>query len=262
MFAVIAAATQQKNFIAKLLDPVVKILVDILNFGYHFLHNWGWSIVFLTIVVRIILIPLTWKQFKSMRAMQALQPQIKQLQEKYKSDRNLLNQKMMEFYKENQVSPFGSCLPLVLQMPVFFSLFYALKEQTSTFAGSNWLWIRDWGASQPTWLAKDITKFDLILLVLYVGSQFLSSKQMMTSNDPTQKMMMYMMPVVIGVVMFVGRWPAGLFIYWFTSNLWTIGQQFVISKTMPVPQGVPVASGGTSGETRERKKPKAKQGKR
>jgi YidC/Oxa1 family membrane protein insertase len=246
MFAVFAATAP--SGIAKLLDPVVKILVDILNFGYQFLHNWGWSIVFLTIVVRIILIPLTWKQFKSMRAMQALQPQI--------------NQKMMEFYKENQVSPFGSCLPLVLQMPVFFSLFYALKEQTSTFAGSNWLWIRDWSASQPAWIAKDITKFDLILLVLYVGSQFLSSKQMMTSTDPTQKMMMYMMPVVIGVVMFVGRWPAGLFIYWFTSNLWTIFQQYIISKTMPVPQGVPVASGGTSGETRERKKPKAKQGKR
>ena len=169
---------------------------------------------------------------------------------------------MMEFYKENQVSPFGSCLPLVLQMPVFFSLFYALKEQTETFAGSTWLWIRDWGPSQPEWIAKDITKFDLILLLLYVGSQFLSSKQMMTSTDPTQKMMMYMMPVVIGVVMFVGKWPAGLFIYWFTSNLWTLGQQYVISKTMPVPQGVPVASGGTSGETRERKKPKAKQGKR
>ena len=91
--------------------------------------SWSWSIVLLTVIVRMVLIPLTWRQIKSMRAMQALQPQLKQLQEKYKDDRQLLNQKMMEFYRENKVSPFGSCLPLLLQMPVFLGLFYMLREQ-------------------------------------------------------------------------------------------------------------------------------------
>jgi YidC/Oxa1 family membrane protein insertase len=259
--AVIAAG----NVIESLLKPIEDVLLAILKFGYSFLHNWGWSIVFLTVVVRIVLIPLTYRQFKSMRAMQALQPQIKALQEKYKGDRQVLNQKMMEFYQENKVNPFGSCLPLILQMPVFFALFYTLRAQTGQFAGSWWLWIRDWGPGQPWWIAKEITKFDLILLLLYVGSQFLSSMQMSLSTDSSQKAMMYLMPVGIGVVMFIGRWPAGLFIYWVTSNLWTVGQQYFITKVLPPPAPAAPAtasSGGTSGQTKQRKKSPAKSGKR
>ncbi|MCJ7797167.1 MAG: YidC/Oxa1 family membrane protein insertase, partial [Thermoleophilia bacterium] len=123
-----------------------------------------------------------------------------------------------------------------------------------------WLWIRDWGPGQPAWIARTITQFDLILLLIYVASQFLSSLQT-TSKDPTQRMMMMSMPVVIGVVMFVGRWPAGLFIYWVTSNLWTIAQQYVITRVVPVSQTTPAVTGGTSGRTRERKSKQAKGGK-
>jgi membrane protein insertase, YidC/Oxa1 family, C-terminal domain len=242
----------------QILNPLTTLLHTILQFFYGFTHNWGWAIVLLTILVRVVLIPLTYRQFKSMRGMQQLQPQIKALQEKYKGKRELLNQKMMEFYKENQVNPMGSCLPLVLQMPVFFALFYALNPTRAANAGVfvenlSWLWIRDWGPGQPGWLARDITKFDLILLVFYVASQFLSSLQT-TSKDPTQRMMMMSMPVVIGVVMYVGKWPAGLFIYWVTSNLWTVGQQYVITRVLPAPQPAPSATGGTSGRTKERKK--------
>jgi YidC/Oxa1 family membrane protein insertase len=245
------------------LDPLVDVLLSILEAIHGVGLNWGWSIVVLTIIVRIVLLPLTYKQMKSMRAMQTLQPQIKELQEKYKGDRQLLNQKMMEFYKENSFNPFGSCLPLLLQMPVFFALFYTLQgeEATRAFATDNtWLWIRDWGAN-PTWLAENITMFDLPLLLLYVASQFLASMQM-TTRDPTQKAMMYSMPIVIGIVMLVGRWPSGLFIYWFTSNLWTVAQQFTINKFFPPPAPVLVANGGTSGPTKKRKKSKAKGGKR
>ena len=245
----------------QLLQPLTNVLGAILEFLYGFTGNWGWAIVLLTVVVRIVLIPLTYRQFKSMRAMQTLQPQMKALQEKYKGNRELLNQKMMEFYKENQVNPMGSCLPLVLQMPVFFALFYTLKNEP--FLTDNWwLWIRDWGAAQPSWIAKNINEFDLILLLLYVASQFLSSLQM-TSRDPTQRMMMYAMPVVIGVIMFMGKWPAGLFIYWVTSNLWTVGQQYVITRMIPVPQPAPAppATGGTSGRKRERKKKQEQGGK-
>jgi YidC/Oxa1 family membrane protein insertase len=247
----------------QILNPLTSVLHTILQFFYGYTHNWGWAIVLLTILVRIVLIPLTYRQFKSMRGMQQLQPQIKALQEKYKGNRELLNQKMMEFYKENQVNPMGSCLPLVLQMPVFFALFYALnpKRNTGLFVENlSWLWIRDWGPGQPGWLARDITKFDLILLIIYVASQFLSSLQT-TSKDPTQRMMMMSMPVVIGVVMYVGRWPAGLFIYWVTSNLWTIAQQYVITRVIPVSQPTPAVTGGTSGRTRERKNKQAKGGK-
>src|SRR4030067_689174 len=112
-----------ENFFSPLSDFFFAIL--------RFLHEnvgvgWSWAIVLLTVIVRVVLVPLTWRQIKSMRAMQALQPQVKLLQEKYKNARQILNQKMMEFYRENNVSPFGSCLPLLLQMPVFLGLFYML----------------------------------------------------------------------------------------------------------------------------------------
>ncbi len=205
--------------------------------------SWSWAIVLLTIVVRIVLIPLTWRQIKSMRSMQALQPQLKLLQEKYKDDRQLLNQKMMEFYRENNVSPFGSCLPLLLQMPVFLGLFYMLREQgqaawwsippdVGTFAAVwhsapvGWLWIRD------------ITHFDIVLMFLYIASQFLSSWQMARKGAGQQKVIAYIMPLMIGIFMFIYKWPAGLFIYWITSNVWTIAQQFVLEKVVPAP--VPV----------------------
>jgi YidC/Oxa1 family membrane protein insertase len=199
--------------------------------------------VLLTVIVRVVLIPLTWRQIKSMRAMQALQPQLKQLQEKYKDDRQLLNQKMMEFYRENHVSPFGSCLPLLLQMPVFIGLFYMLREQglavwwdTPPQVGH---FAAVWHSSPVGWLwIGDITKFDILLMFLYIASQFLSSWQMARKGAGQQKMIAYFMPIIIGVMMFIYKWPAGLFIYWFTSNLWTIAQQFVLEKVVPAP--VPV----------------------
>jgi len=242
--------------VESILSPIVDALYWILKFFHDNIGlSWGWSIVVLTIIVRIILIPLTYRQIKSMRAMQVLQPKIKELQEKYKDNRELLNQKLMEFYKENKFNPMGSCLPLLLQMPVFFALFYMLRGQE--FPGDNhWLWIGAW-ADAPSWLqiAENITKFDLPLLVVYAGSQFLSSF-MMTTKDPTQRMMMYIMPIGVGIITYIGKWPAGLLIYWFTSNLWTIGQQYVVMKLVKAPEVAPAASGGKAGSD-TRKKPAA-----
>jgi YidC/Oxa1 family membrane protein insertase len=205
--------------------------------------SWAWSIVLLTVIVRVVLIPLTWRQIKSMRAMQSLQPQLKALQEKYKNDRQMLNQKMMEFYRENNVSPFGSCLPLLLQMPVFLGLFYMLREQGQAVWSTGQGVAAQIGSFAPVWHSSpvgwlwisDITKFDIILLFLYVASQFVASWQMSRKGAGQQKAIAYFMPVVVGVFMFIYRWPAGLFIYWFTSNLWTIAQQFVAEKIAPVP---------------------------
>lgn len=180
--------------------------------------------------------------------MQALQPQIKALQEKYKDDRQLLNQKTMEFYQENKVSPFGSCLPLVLQLPVFIGLYYMLR--TAGRAGLDpTIWGR-WASvfavppndSPVGWLwINDITKFDYILMFLYIASQFVASWQTARKSPGQQKAIAYFMPIIVGIFMFMGKWPAGLFIYWFTSNLWTIAQQFVAEKIMPVPVQVAVA---------------------
>jgi YidC/Oxa1 family membrane protein insertase len=236
-------------------------LSDFFFWILRFIHenvgvSWSWSIVLLTVIVRVVLIPLTWRQIKSMRAMQALQPQLKQLQEKYKDDRQLLNQKMMEFYRENNVSPFGSCLPLLLQMPVFLGLFYMLREQglaawwqvaanPSDVVGH---FAAVWHSAPVGWLwIKDITQFDIILMFLYIASQFFSSWQMARKGAGQQKAIAYVMPLVIGVFMFMYKWPAGLFIYWITSNVWTIAQQFVLEKVVPAP--VPVMPGSDKQKT-------------
>jgi YidC/Oxa1 family membrane protein insertase len=211
---------------------------SILEFLHGALHiSWPWAIVLLTVIIRVVLIPLTWRQIKSMRAMQALQPHIKLLQEKYKDNREVLNQKVMEFYRENKVSPFGSCLPLLLQMPVFLGLFYMLRHQGSVNAYFDaGAFSTVWHAERVSWLwIGDITQFDLLLLVAYVGSQLASSWQMGRKSAGQQRTIALIMPVVIGVVSFMYKWPAGLMLYWVTTNLWSIAQQFVAEKIMPVP---------------------------
>ena len=231
------------DWLSNILSPLSSFFFYILEFIHQTLGiSWSWSIVVLTIIVRVVLVPLTWRQIKSMRAMQALAPEIKALQEKYKDNKQLLNQKTMEFYQENKVSPFGSCLPLLLQMPVFFGLYYMLREQGQpggAFAFPNptvgWLWI------------EDITKFDIILMFLYIASQFVASWQMSRKSVGQQKMIAYMIPIIVGIFMFIGKWPAGLFIYWFTSNLWTIGQQYVAERMMPMP--VPAAASSAKDKT-------------
>jgi YidC/Oxa1 family membrane protein insertase len=220
------------------LDDFLSPLSDFFFWILRFLHenlniSWSWAIVVLTVIIRLVLVPLMWRQIKSMRAMQALQPQLKALQEKYKNDRQVLNQKVMEFYQANNVSPFGSCLPLLLQMPVFLGLFYMLKAAGEVngagAAGGafvdpvvSWLWI------------SNITQFDYILMFLYIASQFAASWQMARHGAGQQKIISYAMPIMVGIFMFIYKWPAGLFIYWVTSNLWTIAQQFVAEKLLPV----------------------------
>ncbi|HLA81738.1 MAG TPA: membrane protein insertase YidC [Thermoleophilia bacterium] len=256
------------GFLAGPLKPLSALFFWVLEFLHDNLGiSWSWSIVLLTVIVRVILVPLTWRQIKSMRAMQALQPQIKALQEKYRDNREVLNQKTMEFYRENKVSPFGSCLPLVLQLPVFFGLYYMLStagkagldpDVAGRWAGVfvnptvSWLWIRD------------ITQFDYLLMFLYIASQFVASWQTARKAGSQQKMIAYFMPVMVGIFMFIGKWPSGLFIYWVTSNVWTIAQQYVAEKVMPVPVSVvaaPAKGGtakGTSGRTGPSKAPAGK----
>jgi YidC/Oxa1 family membrane protein insertase len=211
---------------------------SILDFLHGSLHiTWPWAIVLLTVIIRIVLIPLTWRQIKSMRAMQALQPHIKLLQDKYKDDRQVMNQKVMEFYRENKVSPFGSCLPLLLQMPVFLGLFYMLRHQGSVNAYFDaGAFSTVWHAQPVSWLwIGDITQFDILLLVAYVASQLGSSWQMGRKSAGQQRTIALVMPVAIGFISYLYKWPAGLMLYWVTTNVWSIAQQFVAEKIMPVP---------------------------
>lgn len=217
-----------------------QFLVDIANEVLQFFHNsaglsWGMSIIALTIVARALLIPLTYKSLKGMRAMQALQPRIKEIQAKYKNDKQRMQQEMMAFYKENKVNPFASCIPLVAQFPVFISLFYVLRTELPADIGckagecgseASFLFIND--------LTSKATGAELIvLLVLYVGTQLVSGMVMSVTVDKSQRMMMMVLPFIF--VPFIISFPAGLVLYWITTNFWTIGQQYTIQRLIPAP---------------------------
>jgi YidC/Oxa1 family membrane protein insertase len=221
---------------ANILQP----LIDVANSVLQFFHDdvglsWGMSIIALTICTRALLIPLTYKSLKGMRALQALQPQLKEIKEKYKNDQKRMQQEMMRFYQENKVNPFASCIPLIAQLPVFITLFYVLKNELPADIGckagecggeASFLFISD--------LTAKATGGELIaLLILYVGTQLISGLVMSVTADKSQRMMMFVLPFVF--VPFVISFPAGLVLYWITTNIWTIGQQYTIQRLIPAP---------------------------
>jgi YidC/Oxa1 family membrane protein insertase len=228
---------------ANVLQPLVDFFEEILKFFHDTIgFGWGLAIVALTVVVRAALMPLTIKQFKSMQHMVQLAPEIKKLQERYKDDRERLQQETMRLYRENKVNPFASCLPMVAQLPVFLSLFYMLRTDLridicpevnppgtpkpvpcGEGGDAGFLFIPD--------LTDKATGGVLIaLIVLYVGSQLLSTVLMSTATDKTQRMIFLALPFVF--VIFVINFPAGLLVYWITTNLWTIVQQTIVRKRL------------------------------
>lgn len=211
-----------------------RAIEDVLRWMLDRLHDdltlsYGWSIVVLVLLVRSALLPLMVKQYKSMRRMQVVAPQLKELQQKYKGDRAKQQEEMMRFYQENNINPFASCAPMIVQMPVFIALYYVLKNFAS-------------GASESTdtsfmGLIPDITEnvgtlslwSTAILALVYGGSQLLSSELSFEPHTPDmQKRMMRALPAVIVISAFQFPFPAGLAIYWVTSNLFTAAQQLVI----------------------------------
>jgi len=222
---------------ANILQPLIDVANEVLKFFHDNVGlSWGGAIIALTIVTRALLIPLTYKQLKGMRALQALQPQIKEIQAKYKNDRQRMQQEMMRFYQENKVNPFASCIPLLAQLPVFITLFYVLKNELPADIGceaghcgaeASFLFIND--------LTAKATGGELIaLLILYVGTQLISGMVMSVTADKSQRTMMFILPLVF--VPFVINFPAGLVLYWITTNIWTIGQQYVIKQVIPLPE--------------------------
>jgi YidC/Oxa1 family membrane protein insertase len=242
--------------LANIFQPLIDIFDQVILFFHDSVGlSWGMSIIALTVAVRLVLMPLTFKQFKSMARLQELAPQVKELQEKYKDDRQRLNQEMMKFYRENQVNPLGSCLPLVLQLPVFIALFYMLREDLKVDICGPASKIIAVGAEQGTNLAhtycNEVTpgsaEFGFIpdltapatggvlaaLLILYVGSQLFSSLLMTVTTDKTQRYIMLALPFVF--VLFIRTFPAGLLVYWITTNFWTVGQQMFVRRALGQP---------------------------
>jgi YidC/Oxa1 family membrane protein insertase len=219
--------------IANVFQPLIDLADAILVFFHDQVSfGWGMAIVAMTVVVRLAILPLTIKGIRSMNALRELQPQMKEIQEKYKADKQRQQQEMMKFYRENKINPLGSCLPLLLQIPVFLALFYLLQgdefKDRLTPASQGWLFIDN--------LAEEATGVPLVVLILlYVGSQLGASVVMMsTVTDRTQRVIFMALPFVI--VPFIISFPAGLVVYWITTNFWTFGQQVVVRKVAPPPQ--------------------------
>jgi YidC/Oxa1 family membrane protein insertase len=301
------------NVIENAFSPLINLFESIMVFIHAHLvgGSWGLAIIGLTVLIRAILVPLTYRQLKGMQEMQRLSPQIAALKEKYKDDKQRQQQEIMAFYRENKINPLASCLPLLLQLPVFISLFYMLRtdlkldicgpqmrqfysqelgkhiiknsqipQNAVTVAGHGKVpGLTEIGCSTPFHsygadsggalhntlhtIAPGSAKFLFIpditfkatgavlvvLLLLYVGSQVASTMVATATADPNQRRLMLLLPLVFVVILY--RYPAGLLVYWITTNLWTIGQQYLIKRHManqPAPPGAgsDAVAGGAS----------------
>jgi len=217
------------------LTPIEHLLRDVLDWIHGTIGlPWAWSIVALTILVRVVLVPLTVRQIHSMQSMQAHMPEMKAIQQKYKTDKKRQQEELMKFYRENQINPAASCLPLVAQLPVFFALYFVLREFSKhPPAGSlSWLHIVPNIADHANahWSGY-------LLLVIYAASQVSSTYFMSATMDKTQRYLMMVLPIFF--ITFLLRFPMGLVIYWVTTNLWTVGQGLV---TRRLTQKTPAAA--------------------
>jgi YidC/Oxa1 family membrane protein insertase len=229
-----------------ILSPLENVMKSILDFFHSSVGlPWAWSIVALTILVRIVLVPLTVKQIHSMQSLQAHAPEMKEIQKKYKGDRAKLNEELMKFYKENHINPAASCLPLLAQFPVFIALYFTLKNNTHDITGS-WLHI------VPNISAKATSHWSgFLLLAIYGGSQIASTYFMGATMDKTQRRIMMFLPIVF--ITFVAQFPMGLILYWMTTNLWTVGQGLITRKLVPKPN--PTADTAPAGPKRSSRTP-------
>ncbi|MBE0477442.1 MAG: YidC/Oxa1 family membrane protein insertase [Coriobacteriia bacterium] len=208
------------------LDPLINVLGAALDWFYGLVGDYGVAIILLTVVLRVLMIPLTWKQTKSMYEMQRIQPKIKALQQKYKNDKQKLQEETLKFYQENKVNPFGGCLPLLLQLPIFFALFSLLRNLD---AGRFWIIIPDLTSEPRQVYAADGLLAALPYLIL-VGLFALSvwlPQRLMPGEKQQQQIGLYM-----SVFMLYFGWisPAGVLLYWVTSSAWQVAQQVVTIK--------------------------------
>jgi YidC/Oxa1 family membrane protein insertase len=221
-----------------ILGPIERILTDLLEWFHGTVGlTWAVSIIALTVLVRIVMVPLTVRQIHSMQKLQMIAPELKAIQQKYKNDKQRQQQEVMAFYKENKVNPAASCLPVLVQIPIFISLFFVLKdfekEVFPQYPGSDLGFLG---------IVPNITEqvsahwSGYLLLVLYVASQLLSTL-LTPITDRTQRALFIALPFVF--IFFVINFPVGLMLYWVTTNLWTIGQGLVTRRLMPRPATPP-----------------------
>ena len=233
------------NFLERVFSP----LTNLLGSGLEFFHAqglpWWLSIALLTVVVRTLLFPLTLKQVKSMRAMQDLKPEMDRLRSKYQDNRQKQQEELMKLYQERKVNPLGGCLPLLVQMPIFITMFYVIRgfgTEHPDFVTGGILWFQNLTQADPYY----------ILPVLSAVTMLAASEITAKNLEPQQRWMMRILPVVFTV--FLLSFPAGLFMYWITSNLVTLIQNYLIYNHGPGKKAPVVSS---NGKTNVQNSPKA-----
>jgi YidC/Oxa1 family membrane protein insertase len=229
--------------VAGILTP----LEDLLTWALTNLHDtvglsWAWSIVALTVIVRMLLVPLTVRQIHSMQNLQAHAPEMKAIQQRWKHDRQRQNQELMAFYKENQINPASSCLPIVAQIPVFIGLFFVLKgfeqEILPQFPNADLEWLNLVTITENTKVG-----WGPLLIAAYAISQLTSTFLMSTTMQPAQRALMLVLPIAF--IPFVLNFPSGLMVYWLTTNLWTTGQGLITRRLVPKREPPPKKSSRT-----------------
>src|SRR5437764_2925332 len=259
---------------ANILQPLITVFEEVIKFFHSSLGvSWGWSIILLTVAIRVVLLPLTIKQFHSMQKMQRLTPEIKRVQAKYKQDKQRQQQELMKLYQEHGVNPFSSCLPFVVQIPVLYSLYFMLRSSLradicpQSQPGAHMLdghWVVPAHATLHACGANNGAGFlfipDLtdhatgivlvVLLVLYVVTQLGSSLLMSSpSMDKRQRQMMLVLPLVF-VFIIIGL-PAGVIVYWITTNALMIGQQYGVKRTVGPMTPVPAVDGAAATDSKD-----------
>ena len=223
------------------------------RFHYNLGLTWAWAIVATTIVVRICLVPLTVRQIHSMQSLQRHAPEMKEIQRKYKGDKQKQNEELMKFYRENKINPAASCLPMVAQFPVFISLYLVLKHFSKHIPpGSDLSWLH----FVPNITAPANSNWSgYVLLAVYAGSQICSTYFMSTSMDKTQRRIMMFLPLIFITV--IAHFPTGLVIYWVTTNLWTVGQGLVTRRLVPEDRASPAPRARSARSRTPRARPTA-----
>ena len=226
---------------ASWLDPIVNALWTVLYALDQPIKNFGWSLVILAALIRLVFWPLNTAQFKAFLQMQKIAPQLKRLQARYKDDKQKLQQETMALYREHRVNPFAGCWPMLVQYPVIISVYYVVLNNKAHFANQSWLWIGSalsHAVAAPMLfgtpiLATSLANADLILILLYALSMYLSVRYVsMPATDPqqaqTQRLMAVFSPVMLGFLGWRYHWPSAMVLYWFAYNVLTMAQQFYL----------------------------------
>ncbi|HET7269540.1 MAG TPA: YidC/Oxa1 family membrane protein insertase [Rubrobacter sp.] len=236
------------DFLRNLLDPLFNLMGGTLSTFHGWGAPWWLAIVMLTIIVRGLLFPITYRQVKSMRRMQELKPEMDEVRSRYKDDVPKQREEMTKLYQERNVNPLGGCLPVVIQLPIFLVLYYTIRhfDKLESFRTGGLFWFKD--LTQPDHL--------FILPVLYVLTMMASQEITIRNTAPQQAQLMRFLPIIFGF--FLARFPSGLFVYWVTSNLITFTQNYVIYNILPhktagTDEEKPIAESGEKAPPTEKK---------